>query len=136
MEALRGRSLRIASKRSSYRRQPIAVVGAATAERDRPIIRVTTSSRIPRRSRRPPPHNHQHTNSSQPQQDPEHSDNLEAKPKTTRDRQPTEASRFPFRSCPTRTDLVSLLDDASCSANAHRPNHVEINRSRYICFYE
>ena len=55
------------------------------AERDRPIIRITTSSRIPRPSRRTPTPNHQHTNSSQPQQGPEHPDNLEAGPGKTMD---------------------------------------------------
>ena len=81
-------------------RHPVAIVGSSAAERDRPIIRVVPSSCIPRRSRRPPPHNHQHTNSSQPQQDPEHSDNLEAKPERTRDCQPHRgiASLFVFGS--------------------------------------
>ena len=46
-------------------RHPTAVVLAGAAERDRPIIRVVPSSRVPRTSRRTPPHNHQHANSSQ-----------------------------------------------------------------------
>ena len=66
-------------------RHPTGVIVAGATERDRPIIRVTTSSRIPRPSRRPPPHNHQHTNSSQPQQGPGHSDNLEAGSERTKD---------------------------------------------------
>ena len=120
MEALRGRSLRIASKRSSYRRQPIAVVGAATAERDRPIIRVTTSSRIPRPSRRPPPHNHQHAGNSQSQQGPEHFDNLEAGSATTRDCQPKEAYRFPF--VPRLEKIVSVNRGHNLQPPRHNPH--------------
>ena len=77
-------------------RHPVAIVGIGAAERDRPIIRVTTSSCIPRPSRRTPPHNDQHTNSGQPQQDPVHPDNLEAGWERTTDPQ-QRAYRFSFR---------------------------------------
>ena len=88
-------------------RHPLAVIVAGAAERDRPIIRVTTSSRIPRPSRRTPPHNHQHTKSSQPQQGPEHSDKLEAKPRTTRHCQPQRGVSVPFRGLSHEAPILS-----------------------------
>ena len=88
-----------------HRHTPVGTVAKGAAERDRPIIRVVSSSRVPRRSRRLPPHNRQHAGNSQSQQGPEHSDNLEAKPKTTRDCQPKEGSRLPFRGCPTKRKI-------------------------------
>ena len=76
-------------------RHPVAIVGVGATERDRPIIRVTTSSCIPRPSRRAPSHNHQHANSSQSQQGPVHSDNLELGWERTTDPQ-QKAYRFLF----------------------------------------
>ena len=72
-----------------------AIVSDGAAKRDRPIIRVTTSSCIPRPSRRAPSHNHQHANSSQSQQGPVHSDNLELGWERTTDPQ-QKAYRFLF----------------------------------------
>ena len=97
-------------------RHILRLVCIGAAKRDRPKIRVVPSSRIPRPSRRTPPHNHQHTNSSQPQQGPEHSDNLEPKPETTRDCQPKGAYRFPFVVCPTSGRISFTLDRISCIA--------------------